>query len=104
MQELTHSGARSAVIEAFDFLYTSCGPNEEGWHAYLGTRGYLVIFFLQHLLVRLLAKKMMNVMTTEALILNCDKIPFTYLENYLESQSHFCFKSVITNYYTALKE
>lgn len=103
-QSLTHSGAKNAVIAAFNFLYTSNGPNKEGWQAYLNSTGYLVISLLQHLLVRLLTKKMMNLMMTEALILKCSKIPYTYLENYLESQFHFCFKEVIANYHKALIE
>jgi hypothetical protein len=103
IEDLTHSKAKQAVIDAFEFLYTADGPNKEGWRAYLSTEGYLVVFLLQHLLVRFLTKKIMNLMTTEALILNCSKVPYTYLENYLENQSHFSLKEAITNCHASLK-
>ena len=103
-QGLTHKEAKQAVIDAFNFLYTASDPKEEEFQTNLNTKaGFLVLFLLQHLLVRLLTKKLMNLMTTEALILNCDKIPSTYLENYLENQSHFSLKKAITNFHIALK-
>ena len=103
LKKLTHEDVKQAVIDAFDFLYIAHSPDEEEWQAYLSTRGCMVIFLLQHLFVRLLTKKLMNLMTAEALILNCDKIPSTYLENYLENQSHFSLKEAITSYHTALE-
>lgn len=100
--ELSHEGARKAVINAFNFLCKANIPDKsQAYH--LNTEGYLVIFLLQHLLVRLLTKRMMNLMTTEGFILNHNKIPLTYLENYLENQTHFSLKEAITNYYAALK-
>ena len=103
IQELRVEDAKQAIIDAFEFLYTSRGPDKEGWQAYLNNRGYLVVFLLQHLLVRLFTKTIMNLMTTEALILNCSKIPQNYLENYLENQFHFSLKEAISSYHAALK-
>lgn len=99
--EISHRDARQAVIHAFNFLCKANGP-EKSQAYHLNTTGYMVIFLLQHLLVRLLTKKMMNLMTTEGFILNCNKIPYTYLENYLDNQTHFSLKEAITNYHRAL--
>lgn len=103
IRDLTHRDAKQAVIDAFKFLYTSHGPDKEGWQAYLSKKGYMVVFLLQHLLVRLFTKRLMNLMTTEALIMNCSKIPSSYLENYLENQSHFSLKETISSYHSTLK-
>lgn len=103
ISDLTHEDAKQAVIDAFDFLYTAHGPDREGWQAYLSNKGYMAVFLLQHLLVRFLTKAVMNLMTTEALIMNCSKIPYTYLKNYLENQYHFSLKDVISSHHVAVK-
>ena len=54
-------------------------------------------------LVRLLTKRLMSLMTTEAVVLNRNKIPYSYLEHYLTNQAHFSLKEAITNYHTALQ-
>jgi hypothetical protein len=102
LQNLTHQDAMQAVTEAFNLLYSAPGPQEEGGQLDLTPEGCMVVSLLQQVLVRLLTKRLMNLMTTEAVILNRNKIPYSYLENYLSNQTHFSLKEVIANYHTAL--
>ena len=101
MMKLSHQDTRQAVIDAFNFLCTANEPGTQDYH--LNTASYMVIFLLQHLLVRHLTKKMMNLMTTEGFILNCNKIPYTYLRNYLDTQTHFSLKEAITRHHSTLR-
>ena len=102
IMELSHEVARQAVIDAFNFLCTVNEPGRIQTH-HLNTASYMVVFLLQHLLVRYLTKKMMNLMTTEGFILNCNKIPYTYLRSYLDNQTHFSLKEAITRHHSALR-
>lgn len=103
LQNLTHQEAMQAVAEAFNLLHSAPAPQEEGGQLDLTPEGCMVVSLLQQILVRLLTKKLMNLMTTEAIILNRNKIPYSYLDNYLSNQAHFSLKEAITNYHTALK-
>lgn len=103
LQNLTHQDAMQAVAEAFNLLHTASGPHEEGGHLDLTPEGCMVVSILQQVLVRLLTKRLMNLMTTEAVILNRNKIPYTYLEHYLSNQAHFSLKEVIRNYHGAVR-
>lgn len=98
LKDLTHKKAKLAVIEAFDLLHSASGPRKEGGQKDLTSRGCMVVFLLQQLLVRLLTKRLMLLMTTESVILNRNKIPKSYLENYLSNQAHFSLVESITNY------
>ena len=101
---LTHEEAFQAVVEAFNFLHTATDPKEQELKAKLSQKGCMVVFLLQQWLVRFLTKKVMNLMTTEAVILNCKKIPHSYLENYFESQAHFSLIDTLTSYHGGLRE
>lgn len=99
----THQDASKEVMEAFKILNSAPGSPEQGEQEALTRGGCLVVSLLQQTLVRLFLKKLMNLMTTEAVILYRNKIPSSYLENYLKNQAHFSLKEVITKYHTALK-
>lgn len=71
---------------------------------FLNPEGCMVISLLVQILVRFFTKKLMNLMTTEAVILHRDKIPSSYLEDYLSNQAHFSLKETIAKYYEALKD
>ena len=103
LKTLTHQEAMNAVVEAINLLYTAPGPQEEGGQLDLTPEGCMVVSFLQQVLIRLLTKRLMQLMTTEAIILHRNKIPFSYLGNYLGNQAHFSLKEAVTNYHAALK-
>ena len=92
-----------AVTEAFNLLHVAPGPQEEEGQLDLTPEGCMVVSLLQQVLVRLLTKRLMNLMTTEAVVLNRNKIPYSYLEHYLRNQAHFSLKEAITNYHNAHK-
>lgn len=105
LQNLTHVDAMQAVAEGFNLLYSAPAPDhhDEGAQLDLTPEGCMVIALLQQMLVQLLTKRLMNLMTTEAVILNRNKIPYPYLEHYLNNQAHFSLKETINNYHGALK-
>lgn len=100
LKKLTHQDAMHAVAEVFNILHSAPGPEK---NVYLTPVGCLVVTLLQQVLVRFFIKKLMNIMTTEAVILHHNKIPHSYLENYLSNQTHFSLKDTITRYHTAVK-
>ena len=102
LQKLTHHEAIEAVAKAFNLLYSAPGSDNK-MGTYLDPDGCMIVSILQQLLVRLLTKKLMNLMTTEAVILNRDKIPSSYLEIYLSCHTHFSLKEAITNLHVKIK-
>ena len=99
LQNMKIREAGKAVVEAFNVLHSDTQLKGQ---VNLTSMGCLVVSLLQQLLVRLLTKKLMNLMTAEAVILHRNKIPHSYLRNYLNCQVHFSLKEVITKYHTAL--
>ena len=91
--------AGEAVAEAFNSLHSDAHLQGQ---LYLTPMGCLVVSLLQQLLVRLLIKRLMNLMTAEAVILHRNKIPHSYLRNYLNCQAHFGLNEVIKKYHNAL--
>lgn len=105
LQSLTHTQAMQAVVEAFNILYTAPAPSQEhdGAQLDLTPEGCMVVALIQQIFVQLLTKRLMNLMTTEAVILNRNKIPYRYLEHYVNNQAHFSLKDAITKYHAALE-
>lgn len=101
LQNMSCHEVMQAVTEAFNGLYPTPGNVQV---PRLTTDGCMVVSLLQQVLVRLLIKKLMNIMTTEAVIIHHSKIPPYYLENYFGNQGHFNLKEVITNYHTSVIE
>lgn len=102
MEGLDNSLASRAVVDAINTLINASKP-EEGKQFDLSPEGCMVISLLQQWFVRYFCKKLMQLMTSEALILNRNKIPFSYLVNYLSYQNHFSFKELIERYYNTLE-
>ncbi len=104
LDNLTQQDAHYAVVEAFNVLLTANEPSFKSQElTTLSSGACMVVSLLQQLLVRLFTKRLMLLMTTEAVILNRNKIPSTYMENYLCYQAHFSLKKNITNCHSALK-
>ena len=101
---LTYQQARNAVTETFNNIYSSFSPENMTSHGYLKQpKSSLVLMLIQQLFVQILTKRLMQLMTTEAVILNRNKIPYSYLVSYLTYQAHFSLKDTITNSYRAFK-
>ena len=102
IEQLDHNLAAHAVVEAINTLHTATSPEDQKQFD-LSPEGCMVISLLQQWFVRYFCKKLMQLMTSEALILNRNKIPFSYLVNYLVYQNHFSLKDLIERYYCTLE-
>ena len=100
LKNMKYQDVKGAVSEAFSLLFSAPGPG--GDQLDLTPDACMVIAILQQMLIRLLTKRLMNLMTAEAVILNRKKIPYSYLGHYLSNQAHFSLKDTIKNYHTAL--
>lgn len=101
-EQLDHNQAARAVVDAINTLHTASKPEDQKQFD-LSPEGCMVISLLQQWFVRYFCKKLMQLMTSEALILNRNKIPFSYLVNYLTYQNHFSLKDLIERYYNTLE-
>ena len=63
----------------------------------------MVVALFQQWLVRYLCKRLMQLMTSEAFILNRNVLPSSYLENYISFQAHFSLQELILKYHQALE-
>ena len=100
--KLDHNLAAQAVMDAINTLHTA-SKSEDQKQFDLSLEGCMVISLLQQWFVRYFCKKLMQLMTSEALILNRNKIPLSYLVNYLIYQNHFSLKDLIKRYYNTLE-
>ena len=98
---------RLAIVQSIqyvmDILMTAPPPDEKEKIFDITPNLCLVLTLLYQWLVRYCCKKLMQLMTPEALILHHQRIPFSYIKNYLSYQSHFCLKGLIENHYSLLK-
>ncbi len=102
MQDMTHNAAALAIPEAINVLHKAVA-HDRGEHLDVSPEGCLVIALLQQWLVRFLTKRLMQMMTSEALILHRNKIPFSYLKNYLNFHNHFSLLNLVESYHQAVQ-
>ena len=83
-----------AISDTMSILHNSTAYDH---HFFSGLEDHnvLIIAVLQQWLVRYLVKRLMQLMTPEALVLNQKKIPHSYLVDYLTYQHHFSLQEVI---------
>ena len=94
---MTTETASAAVVEAMQVLHTAPErPCNDSISMEVSVEACLVISLLQQWLIRHLCKRLMQLMTSEALTLHCKKIPATYIDNYLTHQQHFSLRQLIT--------
>ena len=102
LRNLPYREGMIAVTHALNLLYSAPPPGEEWGQRDLTPDGCMVVSILEQFFIRLFTKRLMNLMSAEAVILNRNKIPCTYLENYLSFQAHFSLKMAIENCLVAL--
>ena len=103
MKLLDHQRVANAVVETINMLMSTTELVHERPFNNLSPQGCLVMCVLQQWFVRYFSKKLMQLMTTEALILYRNQIPSTYLVNYLSYQNHFSLKDLVNRCYNALE-
>ena len=82
-----------AVMEAFDSLHD---PRAElNINQDVSINALMVISAVTQLLVRLLCKRVMQLMTSDSLCVHHRRVPTAYIQNYLNYQNHFSLKSLI---------
>ena len=64
----------------------------------------LVLSVLQQWLINYMYKRLMQLMTPEALVSNHEEIPSYYITHYLNCQSHFSLKHLLQKCYANIKE
>ena len=60
----------------------------------------LVVAVLQQWMISYLCKRLLQLMTPEALVTNHKKIPSHYISHYLNCQSHFNLKDLIVRFHS----
>lgn len=84
-----------AVMEAFDALHD---PRAEfNISQDVSINALLVISAVTQLLVRLLCKRVMQLMTSDALCVHHRSVPTSYIQSYLNFQNHFSLKGLVEN-------
>ncbi len=96
MSEMDEDQAMASVDEALQVLHCFAGPDENLAEFSAHTDSCLVISVLQQWLVRYLCKRLMQLMTPEALAIHHSCIPTTYCVDYLMHQVHFSLKDLIS--------
>ena len=82
-----------AVTEAFNALHD---PHAEiNINQDVSINALLIVSAVTQLLVRLLCKKVMQLMTSDSLCVHHRRVPTPYIQNYLNYQCHFSLKSLI---------
>lgn len=82
-----------AVVEAFDCLHDP--HSEANIHQNVSINALLVISAVTQLLVRLLCKRVMQLMTSDSLCVHHRRVPTSYIQSYLNYQNHFSLKSLV---------
>ncbi len=103
MSEMDEDEAEASVDEALEVLHCFPGPEENMGSCSTHTDSCLVIAVLQQWLVRYLCRRLMQVMTPEALAIHQLRIPNSYCVNYLMHQYHFSLKDLISSQFQLLQ-
>ncbi len=103
LMKLTHDEVVRAVKEAMETLHQATGPTGSVVQYDISMEACLAITVLEQWLVRYLTKRLMQLMTSEAVILHRRKVPSSYLENYLTCDTHFSLKQLIVSHLDALE-
>ena len=90
----------SIVDEAFHWLYKGPPPSNKKATIEIYTDTCMVIAFIFQWLVMYFCKRLMQLVTPEALVILNQEIPRYYCKYYMECQEHFQLKKLIKMHYT----
>lgn len=94
LSELTVKDVLKAIPEALHGLYHASSANKDR-RTDLSINACMVISVFLQWLVRHICKRLMQLMTTEALTTRYKTLPHHYTETYLKHQSHFNLQILI---------
>ena len=89
------------VEEAVSLLVDSEDPMKSDKFCHI--KACILISILLNWLIRQACKRLMQIMTPEALAVQNQKIPRSYIQCYLQFQSHFSLKDLLIRQCTMLK-
>ena len=90
--------ANQYIHDAFSFLV--CPPSAHD----LSIGSCFVVSLAQEILIYVLIRRVLQVMTAEAIILHQKEIPTAIRDHYLRFQSHFSIKGIITKYLSTIND
>ena len=90
-----------AAIEALEALYSTRSIDEV--QKEVSANACLMISVMTQWLVRHLCKRLMQLMTSEALCMHHRRIPTSYIQAYLNHQYHFSLKALLESQTKILK-
>ncbi len=83
------------VGEALHVLHYSAGPKDPEPPSEIHVDSCMVLAVLLQWLVRYMSKKILQLLTPEALVVHCKEIPSPYLKHYLQVQEHFSLRGLV---------
>ena len=102
LQTITPRGVAHAVAEAMQKLNQAPAPQGNDPSVGLSPEGCMMVAMAVQWLVRHLCKRLMQLMTPEALTIHRKNISSSYLVNYLRHHSHFSLKVLIKDRLNAM--
>ena len=103
MARITCENATAAINEALHVLHNSPDPSVRQTPFQFHASSCMVIAVLMQWFVTYLCKKLMQLMTPEALAVHCQVIPHLYIRNYLQFQEHFNLKELVERHLEKLQ-
>ena len=95
MAKITRENVAAVINEALHVLHNSPDPSVVNAPLEIHGSACIVIAVLMQWLVCYLCKRLMQLMTPEALAVHCQAIPNLYVRNYLKFQEHFNLKELV---------
>lgn len=102
--KIQKGNALAVVDEALHVLFHGPNPNEKDAPIEIYVDACLVISLLLHWLVRYLCRRLVQLLTPEALAVHLYKIPKVYVDSYLKLQEHFSLKNLVAKQLQKLEE
>jgi len=93
--QIDRGNALAVVDEALHVLFHGPHPDEKDAPIEIYVDACLVISLLLHWLVRYICRRLIQLLTPEALAVHLYKIPIVYVTSYLKLQEHFSLKNLV---------
>ena len=102
LKNIAPQGVVRAVNEAMQKLHQAPAPNGSNLSVGVSPEACMIIAIAIQWLVLHLCKRLMQLMTPEALTIHRSKINSSYVINYFKFQSHFSLKVLLHNHINTL--
>ena len=103
LNTMSYSSIRTSVMQAICALHQQKNSNDNQISEDLSIHSRMVVVVLQQWLVRMSCKRILQLMTPEALVQHRRKMPSSYIMHYLNKQHHFNLKALVVQQYELCK-